>query len=94
MIRNSSIKLQKAFMLVCLLQKYQEAEAVGGCLHIVIEDGNYERHSIESCIEFSKENGDYWGEVIASLLLEFNDTEVEQIIERPFEIEGQMGITY
>ena len=90
MMSEKPVKLQKAWMLVCLIEKYNETDPVGGCVHIILEDGNYGKGYAQSCLEYAKENNDYWGELISTLLLEFDEEEQEQIVERTWEIYEQM----
>lgn len=89
-IAKKELKLQKAWMLACLIEKYRETEMAGGCLHVIIDDGNYGYKNANLCLNYSIERRDYWGEHIARILLEFNEYEQEQIIERSWEIEEQI----
>lgn len=91
MMSDNEIKLQKAWMLVCLIEKYYETDCAGGCVHIITDDHNYGKGYAQHCLEYAIEQKDYWGEHIARLLLEFNEEEQEQIIERPWEIYEQMS---
>ncbi len=84
------IKLQKAYMLVCLIEKYYETDPAGGCVHIITDDGNYGKGYAQQCLDYAIEQKDYWGEHIARLLLEFDEDEQEQIIERSWEIDEQI----
>ena len=90
MMSENEIKLQKAWMLVCLIEKYYETDGTGGCVHIITDDGNYGKGYAQHCLDYSIEKKDYWGEHIARLLLEFNEDEQEQIVERSWEIYEQM----
>jgi len=90
MMSKKPIKLQKAWMLCCLIQKYYETDGTGGCVHIITDDGNYGKSNAEFCLNYAKEKGDYWGEIIAGLLSEFTAEEQEQIIERSWEIYEQV----
>jgi len=90
MMSEKEIKLQKAWMLVCLIEKYYETDAAGGCVHIITDDGNYGEGFAKHCLDYAIEQKDYWGEHIARLLLEFNKNEQEQIVERSWEIYEQM----
>lgn len=83
---NLGIKLQKAFMLVTLIREYYEYNSTGGSLHIITDDGNYGKGFAQHCRDYAIENEDYWGELIATLLMEFDEEEQEQIVERPWEI--------
>lgn len=90
MMSKKEIKLQKAWMLVCLIEEYYKTDAAGGCVHIITDDGNYGKGYAQHCLDYAIEQKDYWGEQIARLLLEFNEEEQEQIIERSWEIYEQM----
>lgn len=81
-----NIKTQKAYMLVCLIEKYYETDAAGGCCHVILDNHNYGTDILKHCIEFSIEEKDFWGETISRLLMEFTEEEQEQIIERKHEI--------
>lgn len=83
---NLDIKFQKAFMLVVLIKEYYEFNSTGGSLHILTDDGNYGKGFAQYCRDYAIENKDYWGELIATLLIEFDEEEQEQIVERPWEI--------
>lgn len=85
------IKLQKAYILVHLIDQYMDLNPSGGHLHIILEDGNYGQGFCEGCKEDAILGGDYFGELIASLLAEFTEEEQEQIIERQWEIHLQVG---
>lgn len=89
MMSETPIKIQKAWMLVCLIERYYETDGAGGCVHIITDDHNYGDDN-GFCINYAKEKGDYWGEVIATLLAEFSAEEQEQIVERSWEIEAQV----
>lgn len=77
-------------MLVCLIEKYYETDFTGGCVHIITDDGNYGKGDAQHCLDYAIEQKDYWGEHIARLLLEFNEEEQEQIVERRWEIYEKM----
>ncbi len=77
-------------MLICLLEKYYLTDPTGGSLHIILDDGNYGKENVQFCLECSIKNNDFWGEQIAKLLLEFNDEEHIQIIEKRWEIEDKI----
>jgi hypothetical protein len=90
MMSDHEIKLQKAYMLVVLIEKYYETDGAGGWCHIILDDRNYGEEEAKSCITYSINGNDYWGEHIARLLSEFNNEEQEQIVERPWEITSQI----
>ncbi len=89
---KNEIKLQKAYMLVCLIEKYYETDGAGGCVHVITDDGNYGKIEAQSCLDYAIKQKDYWGEHIARLLLEFNEEEQKQIVERNWEIIEQIVI--
>jgi hypothetical protein len=76
-----SIKNQKAEIIRVLVNEYYSENPAGGSLHITLDDGNYRKKDIEFCLKNAKENSDYWGELIATMLLEFSESEVEYIVE-------------
>lgn len=86
-MQEIDLKLQKAWMLKCLIEKYYETDGAGGCCHILLDDGNYGKTNAEFCLKYAKEHNDYWGEKIAELLCEFTKEEQIQIVERGWEIE-------
>ena len=73
-----------------VIEKYYETDGAGGCVHIITDDGNYGKGCAQHCLDYAIEQKDYWGEHIARLLLEFNEEEQEQIVERSWEIYEQM----
>lgn len=84
------IKLQKAYMLVYLIDTYYEYESAGGSCHILLDDGNYGLKNAEFCLKRAKERNDYFGIKIAELLCEFSEEEQEQIVERSWEIKEKI----
>jgi hypothetical protein len=73
----------------------EEAEGLGGCLHIFVEDGNCDDGNIKGCREFAKEMPDK-GELgfpICDVLLKMTKTQRKSIYgagyEGPFEPEPQ-----
>ena len=71
--------LQKKLLLIELIDLYTEHEPMGGSLHIVLEDGNYD--SVESCRKFAEENNDIWALTIINLMQGFSEEEVKQLLE-------------
>jgi len=47
----------------------------GGSLHIATDDGNLDDDSINFCIRYAKENGDFWGEWLARAMLALTEEE-------------------
>lgn len=81
------LNIQKAYMAAKLIDIYFSEEGGGGTLHIVLSDGNIRRSDVEFCLPYAIERKDFWGETIARLLLELNDEELEQVLDRSYEIE-------
>ena len=57
-----------------LVRTYKESgpaadRTVGGSLHVVLEDGNVEDHSVEGCIPWAEERKDEMGVLLARVLL-------------------------
>jgi hypothetical protein len=46
-----------------------DGNGAGGSLHIVLDDGNWDRDSIEFCVGYARENGDEAGRRFAEWLL-------------------------
>lgn len=84
MISKKDTKLQKAWMLICLIDKYE----IGFGMSII--KGRYSVVDIQIGLELCRNHNDYWGETIANLFLEFTEEEREQIVERGWEIEQQI----
>tara|TARA_R100000951_G_C2649244_1_gene183791 strand:+ start:1667 stop:1981 length:315 start_codon:yes stop_codon:yes gene_type:complete len=85
-INEYKIKTQKALLLKSLIDLYCIVEVVGGSLHIVLDDSNYEQEHIEYCLEYAKGENDIIGIDIANKCLEFTESELELIVERGYEI--------
>lgn len=47
----------------------EDGNAVGGSLHIVLDDGNIRRCHVEFCRDLARERGDLLGVTLAELLL-------------------------
>ncbi len=80
------IKLQKQYMLIELIEKYLAIECTGGSLHVLLDDGNFGESTAKFCKEYAIKHKDYWGEIIATLLMEFTEEEQIKIVDRPHEI--------
>ena len=52
---------------------------VGGCLHIVLDDGNIEDSHIEFCRNSARKHNDNDGIVLAELLLQMNYTQRKKL---------------
>lgn len=55
--------------------------SAGGSLHIVLEDGNTDRDSVESCKGYAAENDDPAGVFLATAILLLPDEEIERLYE-------------
>ena len=53
-----------------------DGNGAGGSLHIVLDDHNWERSSVEFCLGWAKDNGDGAGQALAALLLELTDEQL------------------
>ncbi len=71
---------QDAF--VGLIQQYYLSHPVGGSLHIVLDDGNWERHHIHWCAGYACGKGDDEGDDLAELLLSMNPRQLKCIEDR------------
>ena len=77
-------------MLLALINKYGEMGLDTGSMHIILEDGNFGLDSAKRCKNVAIEQNDFWGETIATLLMEFTADEQKQIVDRPWEITDQL----
>lgn len=89
MTQEEKRKLQIKVMVITLSEKYYETEGTGGCLHIVLDDGNYRDSDVTFCKEYSIKHKDYFGEVLATLLEQLTEEEREQCNERSWEVEEE-----
>ena len=48
---------------------------VGGCLHIVFDDGNVDDSSVQSCLDYAIERSDYLAIEVAEVLLRMSKTQ-------------------
>lgn len=71
--------LQRQLMCKTLIDVYMPRFAHN--LHIILEDGNYDDNSINSCKVLSDKSGDYWGSVICMMLLELNVDDRKFVVE-------------
>ncbi len=53
----------------------------GGSLHIVLDDNNIGRDSIEYCLTYARREGDACGEALAKLLLALTDEQIEALLD-------------
>jgi hypothetical protein len=91
MMHEIKLKDQKRLMLLSLIEDYYITDGAGGTCHIILEDGNYKDSHINMCLKYSKEQNDFWGETIATLLTNFTEEEREEIVERGFEIRNRLS---
>lgn len=54
-----------------------EGNEAGGSLHIVLDDGNKDRESVEFCVGYARENGDAAGEWLARAILLLSDSQLD-----------------
>jgi hypothetical protein len=71
-----------------------EGNTVGGSLHVVLDDCNWERHHVEYAKGYAAEKGDVAGERFASLLLELTDQQLQEYLgpERCWVCHGEVGV--
>ena len=64
-----------------IVQAYysKEGNICGGSLHIVLDDGNTETHSVEFCEQLAREHGDEDGVELARVLLRMSRTQRERL---------------
>lgn len=53
--------------------------AVGGSLHLVLSEPNYESSSVQYCFERAKDKNDFWGMVLAKVLLKMSPSQRSRI---------------
>ena len=56
----------------------------GGSLHVVLDDGNIEHSNIRWCKEECEKDNDALGMLIADILLEFTEKELEEMYDKDF----------
>lgn len=79
-------KTQKALLLRLMIEAYIEVEPTGGNCHIVLEDGNYDKNSINYCLCYSREKNDFIGAYICVMCFNYTEKELEIILEQSDEI--------
>lgn len=67
-----------------LVKAYKEksGNAVGGSLHIVLDDGNISDDNIKYCLHWAEKQNDPDGVELARLLLQMSKTQRKKISER------------
>lgn len=68
-------------MLDSVIDAYCQRNSTGGSLHIVLDDGNWNRMSIEFCLEYARDRDDPIGEAISKLLLRAPDNVIQECKE-------------
>lgn len=82
-VSSKSLKMQKAFLLTGLIKFYNDEVMInGGPLHIILEDGNFDKHSIKVCRDHADPD-DYITNEILNLMEIFTERELERIVETP-----------
>ena len=90
-VAKKPLKLQKAFLLTGLIEFYNEEVVLnGGPLHIILEDGNFGKHSIKACKDHINPN-DYITNLVLSLMEEFNEDQLEVIVDFPKKIKHYLN---
>ena len=51
------------------------ANSVGGCLHIVLDEGNVDESSVKSCLDYAIERNDSLAVEVAEILLRMSKTQ-------------------
>ena len=74
--KNNMIKFKPLLKEFVEYYYKQEGNEVGGCLHIVLDDGNLEPEHIQYCQTYSKDQGDTFGYFLATLMLCFEESEL------------------
>lgn len=62
-----------------LVKEYYKDNPTGGCLHIVLDDGNIEDSHVKYCLEYSKEKNDLRAIKLSELLLQMSKTQRKKI---------------
>lgn len=73
--------VQVMWMVANLIKAYYTFESTGGTCHIILDDGNYDDHSVDFCIKYAEENEDMMGLAIASMLKLLTVEEREHVCE-------------
>lgn len=62
-----------------------QAEGLGGCLHIFVEDGNVEADHIIACKDWAIEQGDQMCIALCDVLIDMSKTQLTEIYNRGYE---------
>ena len=60
---------------------YAKGNWAGGSLHIVLDDGNTDKGFLPGCVAHAQENKDEDGEVLAKLLLEMSQAQIDKLYQ-------------
>lgn len=55
------------------------ANGAGGCLHIVLDDGNIDDDDVQFCVDYAIEHGDRTAELLAKVLLKMSKTQRKRL---------------
>lgn len=72
--------------LICL---YYNFNPTGGSLHIVLDDGNADRASVEFCKKWAEDHKDHAGYYIACLILDWFEVFEPLMLEQPYRWHGR-----
>lgn len=64
---------------IVMAAEYYVFNPTGGSLHIVLDNGNYERNHVEFCRQYAVDHNDEDGVKLADALLTLTDTEREKM---------------
>lgn len=67
-----------------LVRDYYKDNHIGGCLHIVLDDGNISDSDVKYCLEYSKQQNDSRAIKLAELLLQMSKTQRKKIYKTKF----------
>jgi hypothetical protein len=71
-----------------LVRAYYNDHAVGGSLHVVLDDGNIDDGCVHGCIGWAEERGDAAGAALARLLLQMTRTQRNKLYRTKHETTG------
>ncbi len=85
MIKKVDLKIFKPFVKELIAYYYDLPDkAAGGCLHIVLDDGNTDLHCINYCQEVCEQKDDTFGYFLCDVLMEFTEEELDKLYEKDF----------
>ena len=56
-----------------IITAYYNLHAAGGSFHVVLDDGNWDRASVEFCLKRAEEDSDHVGVAIGRMLIQIPD---------------------